>query len=108
MFTSTFARRSLSSTAATSTAHGSTVFFRCRKSYLPILDLKLLHKQTTAIKRLAGYHDWDLQVNFVSNAYIHDLNKRYRKQDKPTDILSFPTYPVQLTSTFRLHVAHSG
>jgi hypothetical protein len=72
----------------------SNVFFRCRKNFLPILNLKLLHQQTTVIKRLAGYDDWDLKVLFVSNSYIQDLNRRYRKQDKPTDILSFPTYPV--------------
>ena len=41
---------------------GSTVFFRARLNFLPVLNLKLLHAQTVAIKRLAGYPKWDLQV----------------------------------------------
>ena len=29
-------------------------------------------------------------VSFVSEAKIRELNKRWRKLDKPTDVLSFP------------------
>lgn len=33
---------------------------------------------------------YDLSVVFVSKEKIHDLNKKYRNIDAPTDILSFP------------------
>jgi probable rRNA maturation factor len=34
--------------------------------------------------------DWDLSVLFCDNAYIRDLNARFRNKDEATDILSFP------------------
>lgn len=34
--------------------------------------------------------DYDLSFAFISKDEIHKLNKKYRKKDKPTDILSFP------------------
>jgi probable rRNA maturation factor len=32
---------------------------------------------------------WDLSVLFCSDAYIRELNARFRDQDEPTDVLSF-------------------
>jgi len=32
---------------------------------------------------------WDLSVLLCNNAYIRDLNFRYRNRDEPTDVLSF-------------------
>jgi probable rRNA maturation factor len=32
---------------------------------------------------------WDLSVLLCDNAYIRDLNFRYRNRDEPTDVLSF-------------------
>jgi probable rRNA maturation factor len=32
---------------------------------------------------------WDLSVLLCGNAYIRDLNARYRNRDEPTDVLSF-------------------
>lgn len=32
----------------------------------------------------------EVSVSFVDNAQIHELNKKYRDIDKPTDVLSFP------------------
>lgn len=34
----------------------------------------------------------EVSVTFCSAEYIHDLNKKYRNVDKPTDVLSFPLY----------------
>lgn len=31
-----------------------------------------------------------MQVIFVDNAQIHEINKTYRNVDKPTDVISFP------------------
>lgn len=33
---------------------------------------------------------YELSFSFINKAEIHKLNKKYRKKDKPTDILSFP------------------
>ena len=32
----------------------------------------------------------DVAIALVSDAHVRDLNKRYRRKDKPTDVLSFP------------------
>lgn len=32
------------------------------------------------------------EIIFISSNKIHKLNKKYRNTDKPTDVLSFPTY----------------
>ncbi len=34
--------------------------------------------------------DADVGVSIVGNRQIHALNKKYRKKDYPTDVLSFP------------------
>ena len=41
----------------------------------------------------AGYPDFDLGVWLTTNATIRSYNKKYRKKDKPTDILSFSYHP---------------
>lgn len=37
----------------------------------------------------AGLSDWDLSLLFCDEAFIADLNRRYRDKDGPTDVLSF-------------------
>ena len=34
----------------------------------------------------------EISVSFVNNAKIHELNREYREQDRPTDVLSFPMW----------------
>jgi len=34
--------------------------------------------------------NWDLSVLFCDDAFIKDLNARYRNRDEATDVLSFP------------------
>jgi ssRNA-specific RNase YbeY (16S rRNA maturation enzyme) len=70
------------------------VFFNCSKKFLPVLNLRLLHRQATSIMKLASLSKYDLTVDFVGNSGIQVLNQRYRNIDAPTDILSFPTYEV--------------
>jgi rRNA maturation RNase YbeY len=43
----------------------------------------------------AGYPDFDIGVWFTTNKTIRIYNKKYRKQDKPTDILSFPYHHLK-------------
>ncbi|MGE0009470.1 MAG: rRNA maturation RNase YbeY [Candidatus Babeliales bacterium] len=55
---------------------------------------------TQEIERIAqillnalNYTDYDLGILITTNEEMHDYNKDYRGQDKPTDILSFPYHP---------------
>ncbi len=43
-----------------------------------------------AIKDFVLGRDYELHLNFVTAPEIRRLNKIYRDQDRPTDILSFP------------------
>jgi probable rRNA maturation factor len=36
-----------------------------------------------------GIGDWELSILFCSDAFIRDLNRRYRGLEAPTDVLSF-------------------
>ncbi|MGI8734719.1 MAG: rRNA maturation RNase YbeY [Pyrinomonadaceae bacterium] len=42
--------------------------------------------------------DQDATIAFVSDRQIRNLNKRFRKIDKPTDVLSFPAGEAMATS----------
>ena len=50
-------------------------------------------KDAQTILKHLGYDDFDLGILLADNKKIHELNKKYRNKDKPTDILSFPFYP---------------
>ena len=41
------------------------------------------------LKKFLPETDGVLNVIFTDDTYIHELNKKYRKKDKPTDVLSF-------------------
>jgi probable rRNA maturation factor len=44
------------------------------------------------IKRISkkfGRKKWIVSVSFVTKRKIRDLNRKYRRKDKPTDVLSF-------------------
>jgi len=43
--------------------------------------------------RIAGHADDDVEVTFVSNAVIAELNAQWRGKSGPTDCLSFPFAP---------------
>jgi len=57
------------------------------------IDTKQLHTDAQKVLDLLKYPDFDLGIWLTTNKTIHYYNKTYRHKDKPTDILSFPTYP---------------
>jgi len=57
------------------------------------VDIDALKKNARKILGLLNYHDFALNIFLTTNQTIRRYNKKYRKIDKPTDILSFPFYP---------------
>lgn len=57
------------------------------------VDIDILKKDAKKIITFLGYGTFDLGILLTDKQHIHELNKQYRSQDKPTDILSFPYHP---------------
>lgn len=57
------------------------------------IDTKKLQNDAQIILDVLRYSDYDLGIWLTSAKTIHEYNKTYRNQDKPTDILSFAHYP---------------
>ena len=50
--------------------------------------------------RHLGLAEVELSIALVDDATIHELNREYRKKDKPTDVLAFPLFePVPAKRT---------
>ncbi|KAF4031521.1 hypothetical protein GN244_ATG16617 [Phytophthora infestans] len=43
---------------------------------------------------------WDVGVMLTTDTHVQKLNRRFRKKDKPTDILSFPFHKVRAPGRF--------
>jgi len=63
-----------------------------------------LQKDAQSILELLDYADFDLGILLATDEEIHELNKKFRHKDKPTDILSFPFFP-HLKAGQRIEVA---
>lgn len=51
---------------------------------------KIVEEVITTAARLEGIEgDYEVSILITDNLFIHELNLRYRGQDKPTDVLSF-------------------
>ena len=50
---------------------------------------KIFDKYIDRLKKIVPETKGTLNVVFVNNPYIRELNKRYRNNNKPTDVLSF-------------------
>ena len=44
----------------------------------------------------APYPDSEVSLLFTDDAQVRELNRDYRQQDKPTNVLSFPNEPLPL------------
>ena len=49
----------------------------------------IVEKAAAKVGELYGLEAAEVSVTLTNNAYIHQLNKQYRKIDRPTDVLSF-------------------
>ena len=50
----------------------------------------MLSRFATRVQRALGL-DGEVNISITSNREIQSLNRRYRSQNKPTDVLSFPS-----------------
>jgi probable rRNA maturation factor len=54
------------------------------------VDRIRLRRTARAVLAGEGVADAEISLAFVSDATIHQLNRRYLRHDEPTDVLSFP------------------
>ena len=64
-----------------------TIINRQRKIKVNLDDVK---KNLSKMLEFVEYKDFDVNVLFTTDATIKKYNKKFRQQDKSTDILSFP------------------
>ncbi len=57
---------------------------------IPSSDISNIKNDTKKILNILNLEDAELSILFVDYNKIQQLNKQYRKQDKITDVLSFP------------------
>lgn len=66
-----------------------------KKSQLIKNSTVQIKKDAQKLLELLGYSDFDVGILLTTNKIIQKYNKKFRKKDKPTDILSFP-YHIDL------------
>ena len=62
-----------------------------------------IKKDVAKMLRLLNYQDFDIGILFTTNNTIQKFNKKYRKKDKATDILSFP-YHTELKAGEKIKI----
>lgn len=55
-----------------------------------LIDCNTIKNVAKSVLSIFGIDKYSLEINFVSVSEIHDLNKKHRQIDRPTDVLSFP------------------
>jgi probable rRNA maturation factor len=51
-------------------------------------------RQLLRIMTYLGCQDQELSVVFANDRLLHELNRTYRDQDRPTNVLAFPQEPI--------------
>ena len=74
------------------------IYFENEQDKLPITyKMKMLVRE--AIEATLDFEDFrnvcEVSVTFIDNEGIHELNKKFRGVDKPTDVLSFPLFDYE-------------
>lgn len=77
---------------------GLKIYFENAQDKLPLTyKLKMLIRN--AVESTLDFEDFqnycEVSVTFTDNEGIHELNKKYRNVDKPTDVLSFPLFDFE-------------
>ena len=67
------------------------------------IDLKWLGRTAEAVLSAARAETVELSVVLVSDRRMRALNRRYRKKDRSTDVLSFPLHEKSGHATFFRH-----
>lgn len=70
------------------------VLLRNLQNVVPLRRARL-RKDVETLKRILGVPRFDLGIVCVDNRKIQHINNIYRKNNRPTDVLSFPFYEVK-------------
>jgi probable rRNA maturation factor len=54
------------------------------------LDVRAIERTAADLLAAVGERDSSVSISFVRDPKIRELNRAFRGQDKPTDVLSFP------------------
>ena len=68
-----------------------------------LLNLHKIKQEIKQILKILVYEDFDIGIWFTSEIMIRKYNKKYRRLDKATDVLSFP-YHANLKAGEQIHV----